>query len=299
MLSSYEKVQKLGEGTYGAVFRAIHRETKETVALKLVRMDQEDDGIPGNSLREISILQSVEHPNIIAMREVICEEGHINLVFEFMDRDLRNYLERMKAKPISPGLIQSYSFQLLCGIYYLHKNRILHRDIRPGNLLIDRSGFLKIGDFGSARICHRPFYSYEGNDTLMSYNSPELLFSDYPVDFAIDLWSAGCTIAEMIRKCPLFNGDSQIDQLNQIIKIIGMPNEESWPEFKSHLSVDIVPQANSPPFASYFPDDVDPNLLDLLSKLLTLNPRQRITAEEAVHHKFFDTVPQGLIDICL
>ncbi|KAK8885271.1 hypothetical protein M9Y10_040717 [Tritrichomonas musculus] len=296
----YEKAQKLGEGTYGAVFRANNTKTKEVVALKLVRMDQEDDGIPANSLREISLLRSMNHVNIIHLQEVSCEDGRITMVLDYMDRDLRIYLDRQKNKPTNPKLICSYSFQLLCGIYYLHRNGIIHKDIKPENLLIDKVGYLKIGDFGNARICHRPFQSFEGNESFVWYFAPELLFAKHPFDFPVDIWSCGCTIAEMVRKEPLFNGDSNIDQLIQIIRLLGLPSEESWPGFKEYLPADFpIPQEETPDFSKFFPEDTDPDLLDLLSGLLQMNPKKRLTAEQAVHHKFFDNIPQNLKDICL
>lgn len=182
-LSNYEKHQKLGEGTYGAVFRAVNTKTQETVALKLVRMDQEDDGIPANSLREISLLRTMNHVNIIRLQEVYCEDGRLTMVLDYMDKDLRRYLDRQKSRPTNDKLICSYSFQLLCGVYYLHRNGIIHKDIKPENLLIDRLGFLKIGDFGNARVCLRPFQSFEGNESFLWYYAPELLFSKHPSIF--------------------------------------------------------------------------------------------------------------------
>ena len=299
-ICNYEKAQKLGEGTYGAVFRAFNIKTKEVVALKLVRMDQEDDGIPANSLREISLLRSMNHVNIIHLQEVSCEDGRITMVLDYMERDLRRYLDRQKNKQTDPRLICSYSFQLLCGIYYLHRNGIIHKDIKPENLLIDRTGYLKIGDFGNARICHRPFQSFEGNESFFWYYAPELLFAKHPFDFPVDIWSCGCTIAEMVRKCPLFNGDSNIDQLIQIIKLLGMPSEEDWEGFKDYLPSDFpIPSENAPEFSKFFPEETDPDLLDLLSGLLQMNPQKRLTAEQAVHHKYFDSIPQNLKSICL
>ncbi|OHT05198.1 Cyclin-dependent kinase A-1 [Tritrichomonas foetus] len=297
--NNYTKAQKLGEGTYGAVFRATNNETNEPVALKLVRMDQEDDGIPATSLREISILQSTNHTNIIRLQEIICEEGRLTMVFDFMDRDLRHFIDRQRKIP--QPLLYSYSFQLLCGIYYLHKNGIIHRDIRPENLLINKAGFLKIGDFGNARVCHRPFASFDGNDSFVWYYAPELLFPNHPYDFPVDLWSCGCAIAEMARSKSLFNGDSQIDQMNQIIKTIGMPTAESWPDFQEYVSSDfpLPTQVEHHDLKVFFPPETDPLLLDLISKLLTMNPKKRLTAEQAVHHPFFKDIPLPLREYCL
>ena len=296
--SNYTKAQKLGEGTYGAVFRAINNTTNEEVALKLVRMDQEDDGIPATSLREISILQSTGHNNIIHLEEIICEEGRVTMVFEFMQKDLGKYLSSLK-KPMGFELIRSYSFQLLCGVYYLHKNGIIHRDIKPINLLINRSGMLKIGDFGCARICHRPFASFDAFDGILWYYAPETLLHEYPYDLAIDIWSCGCVIAEMAKREPLFKGDSQIDQINQIISLLGMPTNDSWPEFFNYISKDFPFPNNCKNRLDEIFQGMDPLLIDLISKLLEMNPRKRLTAEEAVHHPFFDTIPEPLKELCL
>lgn len=296
--NKYEKHQKLGEGTYGAVFRAQNTQTKEFVAFKIVRMDQEDDGIPSSSLREISILQIVNHINIIKLIEVLCEEGHITMVFEYMEKDLRWYLEQ-RNRIISLELMRSYFFQLLCGVYYLHQNGIIHRDIRPDNLLINQSGLLKIGDFGNARICQAPLSTNEGNESKW-YHAPELLFSNYTYDFPSDIWSVGCTMAQVVRRYPLFTGDSQIDQMNKIVQILGKPDKSEWPEFDSLLSPNFsLPSDPAPNFASCFPPETDPDLLDLLKKLLEMNPKRRITAEDALKHKFFDSIAPRLREVCM
>ncbi|OHS94796.1 Cell division control protein 2 like protein [Tritrichomonas foetus] len=297
--TSYTKFQKLGEGTYCSVFRAVNSTTNEVVALKIVRMDQEEDGIPGSSLREVSLLRALSHPNVINLLDVLCEGSKLQLIFEFMDRDLKRYLEGGR-RTIKGDLLRSYTFQLLCGLLYLHSNGVVHQNIRPENLLIKKNGFLKIGDFGSAVSFQRPLTPIDGKMTMLWYRAPELVVDSPEYDHSIDIWSCGCVIAEMIKGTVLFGGDSPVDQLMKICKVIGTPTDEDWPDFGNYVNPQIkLPKGIPIGLKTVLPNDVDPLLLDLLSRMLTLNPSKRITAKEAVHHEYFKNLQQTLIDICL
>lgn len=294
MNAVYTEYQKLGEGTYCSVFRAIHSETKEPVALKMIRMDTEEDGIPSSSIREISVLQSLQHTNIIKLRDVVCEGARLSLVFEFMNRDLKRYLERAQIKP---DLLRSYAFQILCGVYFLHTRGIVHQNIRPENMLINSGGLLKLCDFGTAVLCHKSLAISE-MATMLWYRAPELLVECPFYDFPVDMWSCGCVLAEMARGTVLFAGDSPVDQLMKVCKGLGPPDRDDWPEFYSLVNPEI--QLPQPPFAGV--DGLvpgDPELKDLVGRLLTMNPAKRITAREAVRHPYFKDLPAPLRDMCL
>ena len=297
MKPKYTKKQKLGEGTYCSVFRAINNETNEDVALKLVRMDQEEDGIPGTSLREISFLRTFHHPNIVILQDVLCDDSKLQLIFEFMDSDLRKYINAKKT--IHNGLLKSYTFQLLCGILFLHSNGIIHQNIRPENILIRRDGFLKIGDFGTAVSFQRPMLPMDARTTLLWYKAPELVIEAPDYDFSIDIWSCGCVLAEMATGESLFKGDSPVDQIMKICKMLGNP-EKDWPEFKNLIHPLIkLPEDEPISFSKIFPENTDHSFIDLLSKMLVINPKKRITAKEAIHHEYFKGLQKQLIDVCM
>ena len=295
MSASYTEYQKLGEGTYCSVFRAVNSETKEPVALKLIRMDTEEDGIPASSIREIAVLKSLQHPNIVELRDVICDGPRLSLIFEFMNLDLKRYLDRARIKP---DLLKSYAFQMICGVYFIHSRGIVHRNIRPENMLINTAGLLKLCDFGTAVLYHKSLSSANDKVSMLWYRAPELLVDSPMYDFPIDMWSCGCVIAEMARGAVIFAGDSPVDQLMKVCKLIGPPERDDWPEFYSLVDPEIqLPKPPFPGIEQLIPGD--PDMIDLVRSLLTMNPAKRITAKEAVRHKYFRDLPVALRDMCL
>lgn len=250
------------------------------------------------ALREISILKQLDHPNIINFRNVFSKRNSLVFVTDFMDMDLRKYLDQKKTG-LSPSLLKSYSLQLLCGVCYLHSNRVLHRDIKPPNLLINREGLLKICDFGLSRTFSIPPREYTQEVVTLWYRPVELLLGSTEYDTSVDVWSVGCIIAEMLTGSPLFQGDSEIDQLFRIFSILGSPNESNWPGV-----------TNLPQYRLDFPENEAENLhevlrtddhllVDLISQLLILNPNKRISAIRAIQHPYFDDISNELLEICL
>ncbi|KAK8899174.1 hypothetical protein M9Y10_001476 [Tritrichomonas musculus] len=297
-LEDYTKNEKLGEGTYGVVYRAIDNNTNEVVALKQMRLEQEEEGIPVTAMREAALLRNLNHPNILSVRDIICTKGSLTIVSEYLNFDLRKYLN-LTHSGLEPALLKSYAFQLLCGICYLHSNRMMHRDMKPQNLLINKSGFLKICDFGLARLfsLHNRRYTHEV--VTLWYRPPELLLGSPDYDISIDVWGAGCIIAEMIHGKVLFDGDSEIDELFHIFRVKGTPDAITWPEFTKLPNY----SANFPIFPAKNLGEVvgtnDPLLIDLLDKLLQVNPSKRLSAKAALSHPYFADVPPKLISICL
>jgi serine/threonine protein kinase len=149
-LEKYIKLDKVGEGTYGVVYKCRNKDSQELVALKKIRLENEDEGIPSTAIREISILKQMRHPNIVNLVDLIHGDKKLYLVFEFMDHDLKKFLE-INGGPLPPQLVKSYLFQIISAIKYCHSKRILHRDLKPQNLLIDKNGMIKLADFGLAR----------------------------------------------------------------------------------------------------------------------------------------------------
>ena len=295
--SRYLRESKLGEGTYGVVYKAIDTQNGETVALKIMKFDQEEDGIPPTTLREMSILRSISHTNIISLKDVIIQPGSLILIQEYLDYNLRQLLIKVK-RSLDLPLIRSYSFQLLCGIFVLHTHRIIHRDIKPENLLLDVKGFLKICDFGLSRYFTLPLRQYSPDVVSEWYRAPELLFGTKFYELSIDIWSAGCIIAEMIRGVPLFQGDSDLDQMHQIFKVLGTPTEDTMPNYadlqKDFPGITQYPRAD---LSEILKTD-DEFLIDLVSKMLQYDPMKRLTAQDALKHPFFDSIPFQIKKMC-
>lgn len=298
MLEDYVKNEKLGEGTYGVVYRAVETSTGNVVALKQMRLEQEEEGIPVTALREAALLKSLNHPNIISVKEIICVKGALTIVTEYLNYDLRKYLSFSRTG-LPPDLLKSYAFQLLCGICYIHSNRMMHRDMKPQNLLINKSGFLKICDFGLARLFSLHDRRYTHEVVTLWYRPPELLLGAHDYDISIDVWGVGCIIAEMIHGKVLFDGDSEIDQLYKIFRIKGTPDVMSWPEFTKMPNYSSTFPVFPPKDLCQFLGTEDALLVDLIDKLLQLNPAKRLSAKAALSHPYFADVPPKLISICL
>jgi serine/threonine protein kinase len=232
-LDKFIKLGTAGEGTYGIVYKAKNKVTGKSVALKRIKLEKfckEDhtEGVPSTAIREISILKGLRHSSIIELQDVMYTSDRLYLVFEYLELDLKRYLDGT-SKPVDKELIRSYIKQLCEGLAYLHTHRILHRDIKPQNLLVDKEGHVKIADFGLSRCFSLPTKSYTHEVVTMWYRAPELLLGSKMYTNGIDIWSLGCVMAEMFNKRAMFPGDSEIDQMFKIFKILGTPTEENWP----------------------------------------------------------------------
>ncbi|XP_010782608.1 cyclin-dependent kinase 2 [Notothenia coriiceps] len=159
-MDTFQKVEKIGEGTYGVVYKAKNKVTGETVALKKIRLDTETEGVPSTAIREISLLKELSHPNIVKLRDVIHTENKLYLVFEFLHQDLKKFMDSFTVAGIPLPLVKSYLFQLLQGLAFCHSHRVLHRDLKPQNLLINAQGEIKLADFGLARAFGVPVRTY-------------------------------------------------------------------------------------------------------------------------------------------
>ncbi|XP_021899743.1 cyclin-dependent kinase G-2 isoform X2 [Carica papaya] len=231
-VDEFERLNKIDEGTYGVVYRARDKKTGEIVALKKVKMEKEREGFPLTSLREINILLSFHHPSIVDVKEVVVGSNldSIFMVMEYMEHDLKGLMETMK-QPFSQSEVKCLMLQLLEGVKYLHDNWVLHRDLKTSNLLLNNRGELKICDFGLARQYGSPLKPYTHLVVTLWYRAPELLLGAKQYSTAIDMWSLGCIMAELLSKEPLFNGKTEFDQLDKIFRTLGTPNETIWPGF--------------------------------------------------------------------
>jgi len=193
------------------VYKAMNKETGEMVAIKKIRLEKEDDGVPSTAIREISLLKNLKHPNIVELKEVLFSQEQLYLVFEYLEFDLKKYMKK-KGSALPPAQTQSFLYQILQSLVYLHSNRIFHRDLKPQNLLISDDGqTIKLADFGLARAFGLPIKSYTHEVVTLWYRCPEILLSQKHYSLGVDIWSTGCIFAEMAQKRPLFMGDSEID----------------------------------------------------------------------------------------
>ncbi|XP_063267097.1 LOW QUALITY PROTEIN: cyclin-dependent kinase 10 [Prinia subflava] len=229
-VKEFEKLNRIGEGTYGIVYRARDTLTDETVALKKVRMDNEKDGMPISSLREITLLLQLQHPNIVELKEVVVGNHleSIFLVMGYCEQDLASLLENMQT-PFSEAQVKCIILQVLKGLQYLHENYIIHRDLKVSNLLMTDKGCVKIADFGLARTYGMPPKPMTPKVVTLWYRAPELLLGMTTQTTSIDMWAAGCILAELLAHKPLLPGTSEIHQIDLIVQLLGTPNENIWP----------------------------------------------------------------------
>eukprot|EP00794_Sanderia_malayensis_P012793 gene12793-14105_t len=286
-LSDYEKLEKIGEGTYGVVYKARRRHDDKMVALKKIRLDSEDDGVPSTAIREISLLKEMKaHPCIVKLLTVLHEDSRLYLVFEYLMMDLKKYFDTVKG-PLDKMLVKSYLYQLCSGIEYCHKHRIVHRDLKPQNLLIDENGLIKIADFGLGRAVGIPLRAYTHEVVTLWYRCPEVLLGCKRYAAGIDTWSIGTIFAEMVNKKPIFQGDSEIDELFKIFQILGTPTNDDWEGVEQLQAY----KKQFPKWSRKKLSTIVPGLekagIDLLEKFLIYDPASRISARKAMNHPYF------------
>jgi len=204
-MERYQKLEKIGEGTYGVVYKAKDRASGEIIALKKIRLEEEDEGIPSTAIREIALLKELQHCNIVRLYDVVHTEKKLTLVFEYLDQDLKQYLDQCE-RGLPPKVMQSFMFQLIRGVGFCHQHRVLHRDLKPQNLLINREGELKLADFGLARAFGIPVQKYTHEVVTLWYRSPDVLLgSSTPRQLtsgASDAFSRRCALDGLCFRAP-------------------------------------------------------------------------------------------------
>jgi len=206
LLEKFEKIKEVGSGTYAVVYKAKNKDNGKIYAMKVIRMDESgDEGVPFTVIREISLLKRLKHPNIVRLHQVInTEKKGMTLVFEYLYLDLKKYMVR--EKKLSTPEIKSFLYQLLQGTAFCHKNHVLHRDLKPQNLLINKTGELKLADFGLARFNGIPVARLSSQVVTLWYRAPDVLLGSHKYTSSIDIWAIGCIFAEMVTSRPLFRG---------------------------------------------------------------------------------------------
>ncbi|PWZ03609.1 putative Cdk1-cyclin-dependent kinase 1 [Testicularia cyperi] len=293
-MENYQKIEKVGEGTYGVVYKAkdlTPGANGRIVALKKIRLEAEDEGVPSTAIREISLLKELRDENIVRLFDIIHQESKLYLVFEFLDLDLRKYMDTIARQKndegMGPEIVRKFTYQLIRGIYYCHAHRILHRDLKPQNLLIDKEGNLKLADFGLARAFGIPLRTYTHEVVTLWYRAPEVLLGSRHYSTAIDMWSVGCIFAEMAMRSALFPGDSEIDEIFKIFRTLGTPTDDIWPGVQQLPDYkDSFPKWTGVPLAKAVPK-LDSVGLDLLQGMLVYDPAGRVSAKRCLSHPYF------------
>ena len=251
-------------------------------------MEVEDEGIPSTALREISLLRELNHQNIVDLKDCVQEDGRLYLVFEFLDKDLKKYMDSCTGL-LQPQLVKSYMFQLCRGMAFCHARGVMHRDLKPHNLLVTRDGVLKIADFGLARAYCPPIRPLTHEVVTLWYRPPEILLGSQAYAPPVDVWAVGTIFVEMVTKRPLFPGDSEIDQLYKIFRHLGTPNESTWPGVTQLQDWNrAFPLWYKSDFNTSVLQNLDGDGLELLELTLEYDPKNRITIKESLSHPYFD-----------
>ncbi|KAH8381744.1 hypothetical protein KR093_011519 [Drosophila rubida] len=307
ILDNFQQAEKIGEGTYGIVYKACNNKTGKDVALKKIRLEGETEGVPSTAIREISLLKKLRHKNVVQLHDVVISGNNLYMIFEYVNMDLKKLMDKkkdvftpqlIKVRAIPPIefniklhhliILQSYMYQIFDALNFCHTNRILHRDLKPQNLLVDTEGNIKLADFGLARAFNVPMRAYTHEVVTLWYRSPEILLGTKFYSTGVDIWSLGCIFSEMIMRRSLFPGDSEIDQLYRIFRTLSTPDETKWP------GVTQLPdfKAKFPKWeASNVPSAIrEHEAHELIMSMLCYDPNLRISAKNALQHAYFHDV---------
>eukprot|EP01116_Phalansterium_solitarium_P024141 TRINITY_DN874_c0_g4_i1.p1 TRINITY_DN874_c0_g4~~TRINITY_DN874_c0_g4_i1.p1 ORF type:complete len:368 (+),score=101.54 TRINITY_DN874_c0_g4_i1:111-1214(+) len=291
VLRKYEISQKIGKGAYGIVWRAIDKKTRETVALKKIFDAFQNATDAQRTFREIMFLQELsQHENIIHLFNVLKAENDrdIYLVFEYMETDLHAVIRANILEEIHKQYIV---YQLLKSLKYMHTGNVVHRDIKPSNILLNSECLVKLADFGLARSMNS---NTSANAVFTEYiatrwyRAPEILLGSTKYTKAVDMWSVGCILGELLGGKPMFPGTSTLNQLDRICEVTGMPTAQDIESIDSPYAATMsesIPQSTKKEVAELFPK-ASQDALNLLKRLLVFNPKDRLTAEQALDHPY-------------
>jgi cyclin-dependent kinase-like len=295
-MNKYEVLGVVGEGAYGVVLKCRNKENGEIVAIKKFKESEDDDMVKKSTLREVKILRMLKQDNVVQLREAFRRKGKLYLVFEYVERNLLEVLEE-KPSGLDPEDVRNYIYQLCKAIDYCHKNDVIHRDIKPENLLVNKSDrSLKLCDFGFARLLPQRGGNLTDYVATRWYRSPELLLSCTDYGRPVDIWAIGCILGELTDGQPLFPGESEIDQLFLIQKILGPLTSEQMEMFQKNPRFIGMrfPEMNRPEtLEKKYLGKLSKKALSFMKSCLKMDPSDRLTASEALSHPYFEGLGDG------
>ncbi|SPQ21140.1 b96d6744-3349-426a-a6a0-e72b53661a78 [Thermothielavioides terrestris] len=295
----YVKGKKLGEGTYANVYLGhVRGDPSALVAIKKIKVQQQyRDGMAPDAVRELKYLRELHHPNIISLLSVFSsKDQNLNLVLEYLPLgDLEMLIRDVDRVRYGAADIKAWMGMLARAVWFCHDNFVLHRDIKPNNLLIAADGEVKLADFGLARSFADPGRRMTANVITRWYRPPELLFGARHYGGAVDIWSVGMVFAELIIRAPFLAGNTEVEQIALICKHIGTPTEDNWPgvtQLREYtVPSEVVPVWGKDAYMGRF-GAVGPDGVDLLVRTVALDPKKRITAREMLEHRWWRTDPK-------
>ncbi|KAF7684337.1 putative serine/threonine-protein kinase KIN28 like protein [Astathelohania contejeani] len=302
---SYFTKQKLGEGTYAVIYLAeeYHTESKNIcivkspplntepirkVAIKKIKKNTRSNGIEVSAIREIKVLKRISHDNLIKMYEVFADNGSIHLVLEYLEGTLEDIIKNSSVI-IMPGDIKAWMKMILQGLGALHDKWILHRDMKPNNILVGSNGGIKIADMGLSREISQDEMSCQA--ITRWYRPPEMLLGAKRYSFGADMWGVGCIMAELFLRVPFLAGDDDFKQLEIIFRAFGTPTKEEWCDMTDLPNFINYPWYPKTPLKGYF-TAAGPDAINLLEQFFVYNPLKRITCWKAMQHEYFKNKPE-------
>ncbi|XP_078133299.1 cyclin-dependent kinase-like 1 [Sander vitreus] len=290
-MEKYEKIGKIGEGSYGVVFKCRNKDTGQVVAIKKFVESEDDPIIKKIALREIRMLKQLKHANLVNLMEVFRRKRKLHLVFEYCDHTVLNELDR-HPRGVPENLVKSITWQTLQAVNFCHKQNCIHRDVKPENILITKHQVIKLCDFGFARILTGPCDYYTDYVATRWYRSPELLVGDTQYGPPVDVWAIGCVFAELLSGIPLWPGKSDMDQLYLIRKTLGdlIPrHQQVFSNNQFFCGVSIPEPQEMESLEQKYPN-LSHQALSLMKGCLRMDPAERLTCEQLLQHPYFDSL---------
>ena len=295
----FQAVERLGKGTYGTVYKARKKGCDKFFAIKKIKNELDNEGIPSTALREIAILKKMKNPNVVNVEGIAFNKKHIELCLEYCKYDLKKLIDSKKhdSSFYNVKFVKNMMYQLLKGVEHLHSHKILHRDLKPQNILVDDNGWiLKLADFGLSRVYSIPIRPYPKEVLTLWYRAPEMMLGINNYAIGLDIWSIGCIFVELYLGKPFVMGDSEIDQLFKLFQIYGTFNELTLPGYKNFPYFDQdFPFWKGIGLKNYLKQrshiiPIDDTAFNLMEKMLAIDPCKRITCKEALNHPYFNDV---------
>ncbi|XP_055495322.1 cyclin-dependent kinase-like 4 isoform X2 [Leucoraja erinacea] len=289
-MEKYEKLAKIGEGSYGVLFKSRNKDTGQVVAIKIFVESEDDPLIKKIAMREIRMLKQLKHDNLVNLLEVFRRKRKLHLVLEYYDHTVLNELERYP-RGLPEAMVKNIMWQMLQAVSFCHKHNCIHRDVKPANILITKQGIIKLCDFGFTRMLNR-WDDYADHVATRWYRAPELLVGESQYGAAVDIWALGAVFAELVSGQALWPGKSDLDQIYFIIRTLGklIPKHEQVFQSNQRFLGVCIPEADPEdlePLEEKFPN-LNPQALLFMKNCLEIDPAVRCNCEELIENPYFD-----------